>query len=73
METMAYPDALDRHLSVAAEPRLYATVNQVDRQAIFRGTDLRRKPYLLVRQPIDAGPVLLGERLQSSGMAIVAA
>jgi sugar lactone lactonase YvrE len=46
-------------LSVAADRHLYATVNQFDRQALFRGTDLRRKPYLLIRLPIDAGPVRL--------------
>ncbi|MFC0541952.1 L-dopachrome tautomerase-related protein [Kutzneria chonburiensis] len=47
-------------LSVAPDRHLYAIVNQFDRQALFRGTDLRRKPYLLIRLPIDAGPVRLG-------------
>jgi sugar lactone lactonase YvrE len=47
-------------LSVGWDRHLYATVNQFDRQALFRGTDLRRKPYLLIRLPIDAGPVNLG-------------
>ncbi|MER6954056.1 L-dopachrome tautomerase-related protein [Streptomyces sp. NPDC000618] len=47
-------------LSVASDRHLYATANQLDRLAPFHeGKDLRRKPYLLVRLPIDAGPVRL--------------
>lgn len=47
-------------LSIGTDRRLYFTANQLDRQAGFNtGTDLRRKPYLLLRMPIDAGPVLL--------------
>ncbi|EPD69459.1 L-dopachrome tautomerase-related protein [Streptomyces sp. HGB0020] len=47
-------------LSVASDRHLYAIVNQFDRQGLFHGgQDLRRKPYLLVRLPIDAGPVRL--------------
>jgi len=34
---------------------------RLDRLPLFHeGQDLRRKPYLLVRRPIDAGPVRLG-------------
>jgi sugar lactone lactonase YvrE len=48
-------------LSVASDRHLYATANQLDRLPPFHeGQDLRRKPYLLVRLPIDAGPVRLG-------------
>ncbi|WP_234330209.1 major royal jelly family protein [Streptomyces acidiscabies] len=47
-------------LSIASDRHLYAIANQVNRQALFHeGKDLRRKPYLLVRLPIDAGPVKL--------------
>ena len=47
-------------LSVASDRHLYATANQLDRLAPFHeGQDLRRKPYLLVRLAIDAGPVRL--------------
>lgn len=47
-------------LSIASDRHLYATANQLDRLAPFHeGQDLRRKPYLLVRLPIDAGPVRL--------------
>ncbi|MET8981741.1 L-dopachrome tautomerase-related protein [Streptomyces sp. NPDC004539] len=47
-------------LSVASDRHLYAIANQVNRQSAFHeGKDLRRKPYLLVRLPIDAGPVRL--------------
>jgi sugar lactone lactonase YvrE len=47
-------------LSIASDGHLYATANQLDRLAPFHeGQDLRRKPYLLVRLPIDAGPVKL--------------
>jgi sugar lactone lactonase YvrE len=47
-------------LSVASDRHLYATANQLDRLSPFHeGQDLRRKPYLLVRLPIDAGPVRL--------------
>jgi len=48
-------------LSVASDRHLYAIANQFDRQPMFHnGADLRRKPYLLVRLPIHAGPVRLG-------------
>ncbi|MFJ4623324.1 L-dopachrome tautomerase-related protein [Streptomyces sp. NPDC088812] len=47
-------------LSVAADGHLYAIANQLNRQADYHeGRDLRRKPHLLVRVPIDAGPVRL--------------
>lgn len=47
-------------LSIASDRHLYATANQLDRLSPFHeGQDLRRKPYLLVRLPIDAGPVRL--------------
>ncbi|MFJ9706310.1 L-dopachrome tautomerase-related protein [Streptomyces sp. NPDC101234] len=47
-------------LSVAADRHLYATANQLSRQPTFHdGHDLRHKPYLLIRVPIDAGPVRL--------------
>ncbi|WP_326613504.1 major royal jelly family protein [Streptomyces scopuliridis] len=47
-------------LSVASDRHLYAIANQLDRLSPFHeGQDLRRKPYLLVRLPIDAGPVRL--------------
>ncbi|MFJ5264343.1 L-dopachrome tautomerase-related protein [Streptomyces sp. NPDC088387] len=44
-------------LSVAADRHLYAIVNQFDRQGAFHnGKDLRQKPYLLIRLPINADP-----------------
>ncbi|MCX5521460.1 major royal jelly family protein [Streptomyces bobili] len=47
-------------LSIASDRHLYATANQLNRLSPFHeGKDLRRKPYLLVRLPIDAGPVRL--------------
>ncbi|MGI5414074.1 L-dopachrome tautomerase-related protein [Streptomyces chartreusis] len=47
-------------LAVAADRHLYAIVNQFDRQGVFHnGKDLRQKPYLLVRLPINAGPAYL--------------
>lgn len=47
-------------LSLAPDRHLYAIANQVNRQALFHeGKDLRRKPYLLLRLPLDAGPVRL--------------
>jgi sugar lactone lactonase YvrE len=47
-------------LSVASDGHVYAIANQLNRQAGFHeGQDLRRKPYLLVRVPIDGGPVRL--------------
>ncbi|MFD9283498.1 L-dopachrome tautomerase-related protein [Streptomyces mirabilis] len=47
-------------LSVASDRHLYAIANQLNRLSPFHeGKDLRRKPYLLVRLPIDAGPVRL--------------
>jgi hypothetical protein len=47
-------------LSVASDRHLYAIANQLNRQANHHeGQDLRRKPSLLVRVPIAAGPVLL--------------
>lgn len=47
-------------LSVAADGHVYATVNQLHRQDQYQdGEDRREPPYLLVRTPIDAGPVRL--------------
>lgn len=51
-----WPDTL----SVAADGHLYFTANQLHRQARYNGgKDLRQKPYVLFRTPIDAGPVRL--------------
>ncbi|WP_428966055.1 L-dopachrome tautomerase-related protein [Micromonospora fluostatini] len=53
---LLWPDTM----SVAADGHLYVTANQLHRQATYqRGEDLRRKPYVLFRTRIDAGPVLL--------------
>ncbi|MFH5805079.1 L-dopachrome tautomerase-related protein [Alienimonas sp. DA493] len=53
---LLWPDTL----SVGADGFLYVTANQLHRQAKFhRGEDLREKPYVLVRIPIEAGPVTL--------------
>jgi sugar lactone lactonase YvrE len=53
---LLWPDTL----SVAADGHLYVTANQLHRQAPYRGgQDQRRKPYVLFRTPIDAGPVRL--------------
>nr|WP_203731139.1 L-dopachrome tautomerase-related protein [Streptomyces sp. SID12501] len=47
-------------LSVASDRHLYAIASQLNRLSPFHeGKDLSRKPYLLVRLPIDAGPVRL--------------
>ncbi|MFF3488597.1 L-dopachrome tautomerase-related protein [Streptomyces sp. NPDC002701] len=47
-------------LSVAGDGHVYAIANQLNRQADYHeGHDLRRKPYLLVRLPVHAGPVQL--------------
>ena len=47
-------------LAVAADGFLYATVNQLHRQAQYHGgEDKREPPYALIRTPIDAGPVRL--------------
>jgi sugar lactone lactonase YvrE len=53
---LLWPDTM----SVAADGFLYVTANQLYRQDKYRGgTDQRRKPYVLFRTPIDAGPVRL--------------
>jgi sugar lactone lactonase YvrE len=53
---LLWPDTM----SVAADGHLYVTANQLHRQAQYRGgEDQRRKPYVLFRTPIDAGPVRL--------------
>ncbi len=54
-ERLLWPDTL----SVAADRYLYVTANQFFRQAMFRGTDERRTPYVLFRTPIGVGPVEL--------------
>jgi sugar lactone lactonase YvrE len=47
-------------LSVAADGHIYYTVNQVHRQPAFQGgTDLRERPYALMRTPIEGEPVRL--------------
>ncbi|MCK8787728.1 major royal jelly family protein [Roseomonas sp. NAR14] len=51
-----WPDTL----SVGRDGWLYFTANQLHRQALFHeGRDLRRRPYVLFRLRIGAGPVLL--------------
>jgi sugar lactone lactonase YvrE len=51
-----WPDTL----AVAQNAYLYFTANQLERQPGFHdGHDLRRKPYILFRVRIDAGPVAL--------------
>jgi sugar lactone lactonase YvrE len=53
---LLWPDTM----SVAADGHLYVTANQLYRQSKYRGgEDQRRKPYVLFRTPIDAGPVRL--------------
>jgi hypothetical protein len=47
-------------MSVAADGHRYVTADQLYRQDHHRGgTDERRKPCVLFRTPIDAGPVRL--------------
>ncbi len=53
---LLWPDTM----SVAADGYLYVTANQLYRQSKYRGgVDERRKPYVLFRTRIDAGPVRL--------------
>jgi sugar lactone lactonase YvrE len=53
---LLWPDTM----SVAADGYLYVTANQLYRQDKYRGgEDQRRKPYVLFRTPIGAGPVRL--------------
>ena len=53
---LLWPDTM----SVAADGFLYVTANQLYRQDKYRGgEDQRRKPYVLFRTRIDAGPVRL--------------
>jgi sugar lactone lactonase YvrE len=53
---LLWPDTM----SVAADGHLYVTANQLYRQDQYRGgEDQRRRPYVLFRTPIDAGPVRL--------------
>lgn len=53
---LLWPDTM----SVAADGHLYVTANQLYRQEKYQGgADTRRKPYVLFRAPIDAGPVQL--------------
>lgn len=55
-ERLLWPDTM----SVAADGHLYVTANQLYRQDKYRGgADERRKPYVLFRTPIDAGPIEL--------------
>ena len=47
-------------LSVAADGHIYYTVNQVHRMPLLQGgTDLRQRPYALMRTPIEGTPVRL--------------
>lgn len=53
---LLWPDTM----SVATDGHLYVIANQLHRQPDYQGgVDRRRKPYLLLRTRIDAGPVLL--------------
>jgi sugar lactone lactonase YvrE len=52
---LLWPDTMS-----VADGFLYVTANQLYRQDKYRGgRDERRKPYVLFRTPIDAGPVRL--------------
>lgn len=55
-ERLLWPDTM----SVAADEHLYVTANQLYRQDKYRGgRDERRKPYVLFRTPVGAGPIEL--------------
>jgi sugar lactone lactonase YvrE len=55
-DRLLWPDTL----AVGRDGYLYVTASQLHRQGKFQGgTDCRQKPYLVFRQKIDAGPVLL--------------
>jgi sugar lactone lactonase YvrE len=58
-DTLVQDPALDwiDTVTVAGDGYLYFTVNQLDRQVMFnRCQDLRQKPYLIYRTPVDAKP-----------------
>jgi len=53
---LLWPDTL----SLAGDGNLYAIANQLHRQANFHdGHDMRQRPYMLFRTPVDARPVML--------------
>lgn len=53
---LLWPDTM----SINADGYLYVTANQLHRQAAYTGgVDRRRRPYVLFRVGIDAGPVAL--------------
>ncbi|MFJ5220890.1 L-dopachrome tautomerase-related protein [Streptomyces sp. NPDC088354] len=50
---LIWPDTL----SIGYDRNLYVMANQLNRQAAYNaGVDLRRKPYVLYRIPVDGGP-----------------
>ncbi|MEU6346538.1 L-dopachrome tautomerase-related protein [Streptomyces sp. NPDC046977] len=50
---LIWPDTL----SIGYDRNLYVMANQLNRQPAYNsGVDLRRKPYVLYRVPVDAGP-----------------
>ena len=55
---LLWPDSM----AISADGYLYFTVNQLERAPRFHGgKDLRKKPWVLFRTPIDAGPSLLAQ------------
>jgi hypothetical protein len=51
---------LRRHRDLCRQ-HIYYTVNNVHRQPVFHGgTDLRKRPFALMRTPVKAAPVRLG-------------
>lgn len=53
-ERMLWPDSM----WLATDGHLYFIVNQLHRQAIFHGQDLRQQPYVLFRVRVDGQPIL---------------
>lgn len=50
---LIWPDTL----SIGYDRNLYVMANQLNRQAAYNaGVDLRRRPYVLYRVPVDGGP-----------------
>lgn len=70
IETLAHDPRLlwPDSLSLAADGYLYVTANQIQRQASFRGQDMRQQPYVVFRLKVDGTRIGRTGASRPSGM-----
>ena len=65
---MLWPDSMAIGVVADGDPAaqyLYFTANQLERQKAYRGSDDRKRPFVLFRARVDAGPSHPGARMMA--------